>query len=148
MCIHMELNDCIYIFLMVYFRYLCDVMYWHETVIIWTHLMLLPFLHRYCQNKINTNLSDSPNIVSFELLFPNCKIIREPLSYTSSLPYTADSSRLGSQCEISIYYTLLNLSKTIHIPKCLIFCLVEYTEMLFSVNDSVLVSTCITRHYW
>lgn len=69
----------------------------------------------------------------------NCRIIREPLSYTISLPYSADSSRLGSPCEILIYYTLLDLSETIHIlPNVWIYALVEYTEMLSSVNDSLL----------
>lgn len=71
----------------------------------------------------------------------NCRIIREPLSYTISLPYSADSSRLGSPCEILIYYTLLDLSEIIHIPvlpNVWISALVEYTEMLSSVNDSVL----------
>lgn len=137
MCIYREHNDCLWIsYGTCQMSMWCNVLAWNSH-----YLMLLPFLHRYCQNKINTNLSGLPKLCEFWAPLSCLKLIvewSESLCLTLS-PYSADSSRLGSPCEILIYYTLLDLSETIHIlPNVWISALVEYTEMLSSVNDSVL----------
>lgn len=130
MCIYREHNDCQWIsYGTCQMSMWCNVLAWNSH-----YLMLLPFLHR------SLRAPQALWVLSSSFLpEANCRIIREPLSYTISLPYSADSSRLGSPCEILIYYTLLDLSETIHIlPNVWISALVEYTEMLSSVNDSVL----------
>lgn len=84
-------------------------------------------------------------VLSFFFLFEvNCRIIREFLFYIIFLLYLVDSFRLGFLCEILIYYIFLDLFEIIYIFfNVWIFVLVEYIEMFFSVNDSVLLDIII-----
>lgn len=67
----------------------------------------------------------------------NCRIIWEPLSYTISILSRQLQAGI-SMWNINLLHTSRSIRDHSYTPQCFNFCLEEYTEMLSSVNDSVL----------